>query len=635
MCGIYGWNGLNPKQFNKDKFNVLGIINMSRGKDSCGISINGEIYTTTTKANAEYASFIEEKYHLFDNYPTILKSVIGHNRQASRGIVSPENAHPFGFGSITLHKKYEIFEFIGCHNGTIYNDEFLAKKYNVDLHHHRNDTRVAAYKIDSEVLLESLYNDPTFEALQDYNGGAALLWVNANKPNSIFAYHGKSPNYKHGLAVEERPLFYWKESQNSIYFSSIESALYMIGGTTETVEMLPHNAVYEITNGNIDEAVIYPIDRSNVIQSKEIIYPNNQGRNHHGVLSFDEDYDWDYNKDSYSDIYAEERKKSRLQNAAILRGETPIKVLKPITLSIHKQNYPENAGKTIVYNKLLYKSNGHPISGIFVHQMSAGFIALGKTFEEARAYYKKYEKAHYNPNTKMFSLTYDVPYYLQPLKLVTENSFIYIYEGVLLKSKEDYIALSEFGSKYGITDFDKIKEASYYPIIPKLSKKEVKRITNDKCYWKSDMLSKEYLRFSGSFCPIGTTETYVFKEGNLTSIQTSAGTNYVLKLPTIDYTVKDSWDEIIKTPINTVIELPASTCNANCSNEPSKKDDSKIFEDGLDLLNSLKLTNTIVEKGFKELKPVLLTEKQFCAALEQITEELNLTIEDVSKRYTN
>ena len=43
-CGIFAWSGKDPKKFNKDKFDKLGIFNIERGKDSCGISFDGEVY---------------------------------------------------------------------------------------------------------------------------------------------------------------------------------------------------------------------------------------------------------------------------------------------------------------------------------------------------------------------------------------------------------------------------------------------------------------------------------------------------------------------------------------------------------------------------------------------------------------
>ena len=39
MCGIWAYSG---KNFNKYKFNILGIFNDSRGGDSCGLFLSNK-----------------------------------------------------------------------------------------------------------------------------------------------------------------------------------------------------------------------------------------------------------------------------------------------------------------------------------------------------------------------------------------------------------------------------------------------------------------------------------------------------------------------------------------------------------------------------------------------------------------
>lgn len=43
--------------------------------------------------------------------------------------VTADNVHPFGFGSLN---DSETYEFIGVHNGTVYNADDLAEKYNIE-----------------------------------------------------------------------------------------------------------------------------------------------------------------------------------------------------------------------------------------------------------------------------------------------------------------------------------------------------------------------------------------------------------------------------------------------------------------------------------------------------------------------
>ena len=64
-CGIFGIINKKPTRFNKTAFNILGINNDSRGGDSCGIFIDGEVeYGVNDKKL--YSSFFK-KSNLINN----------------------------------------------------------------------------------------------------------------------------------------------------------------------------------------------------------------------------------------------------------------------------------------------------------------------------------------------------------------------------------------------------------------------------------------------------------------------------------------------------------------------------------------------------------------------------------------
>ena len=92
-CGLFGWSGKDTRKFNKDKFDKLGMLNVERGKSSCGISFDGDIQIGTDSTKFYYDFIVDREIK-----PKRFPVVIGHTRQASNGTVNVYNAHPFGFG---------------------------------------------------------------------------------------------------------------------------------------------------------------------------------------------------------------------------------------------------------------------------------------------------------------------------------------------------------------------------------------------------------------------------------------------------------------------------------------------------------------------------------------------------------
>ena len=270
MCGIFAWSGKDPKKFNKDKFDKLGIFNIDRGKDSCGVSFDGEVYYGLNTEKL-YSKFIVNREIKPLKYPV----VIGHTRQASIGnIVNERNAHPFGFGN----NSEGNYEFIGCHNGTLYNHKDLASTFKIDTtetikiqsdHNPNGFYESFRQKIDSEILLEIIYKTKNFKVLSQYNGAAALVFTNTNEPNVIYVWKGASKWYDYNSYVveEERPLFYYKETKNSLYISSIQESLETIGGIANVnLFTFSQNTIYKITDGDV-EKVLQPEDFAELIVS--------------------------------------------------------------------------------------------------------------------------------------------------------------------------------------------------------------------------------------------------------------------------------------------------------------------------------------------------------------------------------
>lgn len=231
-CGIFGFN-LKP-DLNEDarrnamnKFKVLGIYNESRGRDSCGISID-DIVLKGAYVHKEFDDFIQ--YKLLP-IPKSCMTVLGHTRAAanSKGGNTEENAHPF---TIDNH-------LIGTHNGVIYNIEDLLKKY---------DLNPKDFNVDSKGLY-TLIEKEGFDILNEYIGHAALAFKYLDDPGTLYLYHGASKTTKASKLWEERPL-YIMETSEGIFYSSIENALKAIRETEEeTPACLNYNTVFQIRNG--------------------------------------------------------------------------------------------------------------------------------------------------------------------------------------------------------------------------------------------------------------------------------------------------------------------------------------------------------------------------------------------------
>ena len=140
MCGLFGYISKNPKKFNWDKFNILGFENDSRGGDSIGRVINNNVerWVNDKSTKTLYRDYVVR----FKN-PDIknIKIALGHTRKASVGKASIDLAQPVVL-PVNLENG-DVGSFIMIHNGTLYNHEELAEKYNVS-HKDVSDSMVLA-----------------------------------------------------------------------------------------------------------------------------------------------------------------------------------------------------------------------------------------------------------------------------------------------------------------------------------------------------------------------------------------------------------------------------------------------------------------------------------------------------------
>jgi len=228
MCGIFGCS-IKPnanKQSALAKFKILGIYNMTRGRDASGVYINGAIKKTVR----DFDDYIEDNLLTDQLVNTV---VMGHNRQGSTGYSKTVNqAHPHMIND----------GLVITHNGTIEDTEDLCKKYNLD----KKD-----YDVDTKILGTLLYTEGP-AILNEYKGMAALAYVYVDEPETLYLYRGESKRYKAGQPIEERPLFFM-ETEEGIFYSSIEDSLKAIREKEdEKPEVLVGNYVFPIKNGEFD-----------------------------------------------------------------------------------------------------------------------------------------------------------------------------------------------------------------------------------------------------------------------------------------------------------------------------------------------------------------------------------------------
>jgi predicted glutamine amidotransferase len=188
MCGLVGAVGNLVGQDYK-ALAMLMVFDTVRGMDSTGVAIvernNKEILVAKSVGTAHD---LFRKWDCFDDRGEIKgsqKVVLAHNRAATRGKISEENAHPFCHGNI-----------IGAHNGT------LTSTYHLD--------DANKFDVDSEAIIFNLDKHGIRGGMARVNGAYAITFYNREEQRMYF------------IRNKERPLHFCRRKDNDVIFWASE-----------------------------------------------------------------------------------------------------------------------------------------------------------------------------------------------------------------------------------------------------------------------------------------------------------------------------------------------------------------------------------------------------------------------------
>ena len=189
------------------------IADMFRGTDSTGcfgVNKHGNLKWIKDASSTPFFLNKKETANYMSDFISDFHIMVGHNRKATMGVVTSENAHPFVEGNICL-----------VHNGTLTNHKNLA------------DTTV-----DSHAICHHINEHGYKSMFKNIDGAYALIWYDAEEKTVYFARNS------------ERPL-HLVETDTKIYLASEEKMLDWILGRNNIskyqIELVPTDKIFKFS----------------------------------------------------------------------------------------------------------------------------------------------------------------------------------------------------------------------------------------------------------------------------------------------------------------------------------------------------------------------------------------------------
>ncbi len=237
MCGLVGMIG-NITSDLKKVFTDMLLIDTIRGPHSTGVMTVGEF----GDKDIDIIKQVGTAFDLTDckaYEEAMLCSkvcLMGHNRWATKGKITRNNAHPFECGNL-----------IGAHNGTLRNQSLLC------------DYKL--FPVDSENIYHHMNIHGLEDTIKNLNGAFALTWWNKDEETINFIRNNERPLFF--CYTKDRKTLLWASEGWMIVAAAVRNKVELTG--LVRVEPLTH---YKIGLTKKEGLVARPYDIEDVVMTK-------------------------------------------------------------------------------------------------------------------------------------------------------------------------------------------------------------------------------------------------------------------------------------------------------------------------------------------------------------------------------